>query len=144
LALAALALKAPRACYSGKTRRLALYREAVAEGLLSMLSRNHSRTLCLFILENLLFCLCGIVAVHIRFGPEARDVLIGERGLLKVLLLAFIAQGSFYLFDLYDFHEMRKRGVLYIRTLQALGLTAIVLAAIFYAFPRMLLGRGVF
>ena len=109
-----------------------------------MLSRNHSRTLCLLILESLLFCLCGIVAVYIRFGPEAKTVLIAERGLFKVLLLAVIAQGAFYLFDLYDFHEMRKRGVLYIRTLQALGLTAIVLAAIFYAFPQMLLGRGVF
>ncbi|HEY7547527.1 MAG TPA: TIGR03013 family XrtA/PEP-CTERM system glycosyltransferase [Blastocatellia bacterium] len=109
-----------------------------------MLSRNHSRTLCLLILESILLCLCGIVAVYIRFEGEAKTVLIAERGLLKVLLLVVVAQGSFYLFDLYDFREIRKRGALYIRMLQSLGLAAIVLAAIFYAFPQMLLGRGVF
>ena len=109
-----------------------------------MLSRNHSRTLCLLILESILLCLCGMVAVYIRFEGEARAVLVDERGLFKVLLMVVVAQGAFYLFDLYDFREIRKRGALYIRMLQSLGLASIVLAAIFYAFPQMLLGRGVF
>jgi sugar transferase (PEP-CTERM system associated) len=109
-----------------------------------MLSRNHSRTLCLLVLESILACACSIAAVYIRFGDDADDVLVAGRGLLKISLMIVVAQASFYLFDLYDFREIRKPGVLYIRTLQALGLTSIVLAAIFYAFPQMLFGRGVF
>ncbi len=109
-----------------------------------MLSRNHSRTLSLLILESILTCCCGIVAVYIRFDSDAPNVLVGGRGVLKILLMIVVTQASFYLFDLYDFREIRKPGVLYIRTLQALGLTSIVLAVIFYAFPEMLFGRGVF
>jgi sugar transferase (PEP-CTERM system associated) len=109
-----------------------------------MLSRNHSRTLNLLILESILTCCCGIVAVYVRFNSDAPEELLGGRGLLKILLMILVTQSSFYLFDLYDFREIRKPGVLYIRTLQALGLTAIVLSVIFYAFPEMLFGRGVF
>jgi sugar transferase (PEP-CTERM system associated) len=92
----------------------------------------------------MLGCFCGILAVYIRFQSEAHSVLIAGQGLLKILLMTAVAQASFYLFDLYDFREIRKRGVLYIRTLQAVGLTSIVLAAVFYVFPEMLFGRGVF
>jgi sugar transferase (PEP-CTERM system associated) len=109
-----------------------------------MLSRNHSRTLCLLILESILTCCCGVLAVQLRFASEARNVLVDGHGLFKIFLMIVVTQASFYLFDLYDFQEIRKRGVLYIKTLQALGLTSMVLAAIFYAFPEMLFGRGVF
>src|SRR5689334_20324050 len=109
-----------------------------------MLSRNHSRTLCLLLFENILACLCGLIAVHIRFDSEATDALIAQRGIAKILLMAVVVQAAFYLMDLYDFREIRKAGFLYIRTLQALGLASITLAAIFYIFPRMLFGRGVF
>ena len=71
-------------------------------------------------------------------------MLVNGRGLFKILLMIVVTQASFFLFDLYDFREIRKRGVLYVRTLQALGLTAIVLSVLFYLFPEMLFGRGVF
>ena len=109
-----------------------------------MLSRIHSRVLSLLILESILTCACGIAAVHIRFGSDASNLLVRGHGLLKILLMIAVTQASFYLFDLYEFREIRKRGVLYVRTLQALGLSSIVLALIFYVFPEMLFGRGVF
>ena len=109
-----------------------------------MLSRIHSRTLSLLILESILTCCCGIVAVYVRFGSEAPEVLVAGRGLLKILLMIVVTQASFYLLDLYDFSEIRKPGVLYVRTLQALGLASIVMAVIFYTYPQMLFGRGVF
>src|ERR1041384_5454028 len=108
-----------------------------------MLSRDQSRTFCLLIFESTLIFLCGIIAVYIRFGSEARDVLVSG-GMLKILLMIAVAQASFFLFDLYELSELRRRGAIYIRTLQALGLTSMLLAAIFYAFPQMMLGRGVF
>lgn len=109
-----------------------------------MLSIDQSRTLSLLIFESTLIFLCGIIAVYIRFASEARDVLVSGRGMLKILLMIGVAQASFFLFDLYELSELRRRGALYIRTLEALGLTSMLLAAIFYAFPQMMLGRGVF
>jgi len=72
--------------------------------------------------------MCGIFAVYIRFASEAHEVLISGRGLLKILLMIVVAQASFFLFDLYEFREVRKRGAVYVRTLQALGLTGVRLS----------------
>src|SRR5215216_6642548 len=109
-----------------------------------MMSRNRSRAFCILLFESLLTCLCGVAAIYIRFGSEARDTLLGQRAWLKVLLLMVVVQGAFYLFDLYDFSMIRKRGTLYIRLFQAMGLASILLAVTFYALPGMMLGRGVF
>jgi sugar transferase (PEP-CTERM system associated) len=109
-----------------------------------MISRNGSRAFCILICESLLNCLCGVVAIWIRFGSEAHEILTNGHGWLKVALSVVVVQGSFYIFDLYDFQLIRHRVTLYIRISQAMGLASIALAAIFYVFPRMLLGRGVF
>jgi sugar transferase (PEP-CTERM system associated) len=58
---------------------------------------------------------------------------------VTVLVLA-----SFYLFDLYDFHRIRLRAVLLLRISQALGIGAMALALVFYAWPQARLGRSVF
>lgn len=94
----------------------------------------------------MLTCLCGVAAIFIRFNEyrgEAFQVLMDERGWLKTLLLMLVVQGAFYLFDLYDLGMIRKRVVLYVRICQALGLAAFALAALFYALPEVMLGRGV-
>src|SRR5437867_13161863 len=109
-----------------------------------MMSRNGSRALCILIFESLLNCLCGVAAIWIRFGPEAREVLTAGHGWLKVALSVAVVQGSFYIFDLYDFRRIRQRVTLYIRICQAMGLASIALAVIFYVFPQLILGRGVF
>jgi sugar transferase (PEP-CTERM system associated) len=108
-----------------------------------MLSRNSSRIVCLLIFESMLTCLCGIAAIYIRFGYEASQVLIAQNGWSKILLMMIVAQGSFFLMELYEFREIRKYGVLYVRTFQAVGLASIMLAVIFYAFRPTMLGRGV-
>ncbi len=109
-----------------------------------MKSRNRSRALCILLFESLLTYLCGLGAIYIRFASEARDALVGERGWLKVILLMVIVQGSFYVFDLYDFRLIRRRITLYIRIFQAIGLASIALAVVFYCVPQVMLGRGVF
>lgn len=108
------------------------------------MSKSGSRTLCLLIFESLLTCLCGMAAVYIRFDSEAGRVLIAQGGWLKILLLMIVVQGCFFLFDLYNTREIRKRAILYARPLQAFGLAAVILAVFFYLFPQVMLGRGVF
>src|SRR4051812_43882458 len=97
-----------------------------------MMSRNRARILGILLVETVLAGMCGVTAVGLRFGSEAAYVLVDEQGWTKILLSISIVQGSFYLFDLYDFSRIRQRSVLYSRTLQALGVASIVFAVLFY------------
>jgi FlaA1/EpsC-like NDP-sugar epimerase len=54
-----------------------------------------------------------------------------------------IVQGSYYLFDLYEFSLIRS-SLLALRIFQALGLSAITLALIVHFVPQMWVGRNVF
>jgi sugar transferase (PEP-CTERM system associated) len=108
------------------------------------MSGSRFRKGCLLVIEGLLALLCGVLAVRIRFADEALEQLTGGWGWLKILLFTLIVQGSFYLFDLYDFQMIRRWSALLPRLVQAVGLAAITLALIFYALPRVMTGRGVF
>ncbi len=70
-------------------------------------------------------------------------MLVQERGWLKLLLSTIIVQANFYLFDVCDVSMIRRRSLLVVRMFQALGLSGVILALIFYLVPQMLLGRNV-
>ncbi len=108
-----------------------------------MRAKHWKRTFLLVLFESGLIYLCGLGASFVRFGAEAGDELIGKQGWLKLIVALVIVQSAFYLFDLYDFGMIRRLSVLALRIVQALGLAAMILAALFYALPFMLLGRGV-
>ncbi len=85
-----------------------------------------------------------VTAVYLRLGVgDARDELILRQGLWKAALATVFCLAAFYLFDLYDFIVMHDRRELVLRLVQALGLAWIALALSFYAFPRLMLGRGI-
>jgi sugar transferase (PEP-CTERM system associated) len=91
----------------------------------------------------LMFCVI-IAAVYLRLGvAEAPYELLVRHGYLKALMATMFCLGAFYLFDLYDFIVMHDRRELVLRLVQALGLAWIALALSFYAYPPMMLGRGV-
>ena len=66
-----------------------------------------------------------------------------RQGFLKAALATIFCLAAFYLFDLYDFIVMHDRRELVLRLVQALGLAWIALALAFYAFPQLMLGRGI-
>jgi sugar transferase (PEP-CTERM system associated) len=109
-----------------------------------MRAKHWQRTFFLMLFEGALIYGCGILALYLRFSHETPEMLNSQLGWLKLLVAMAVAQGSFYLFDLYDFAMIRRLSVLALRICQALGLAALLLALIFYALPQMLLGRGVF
>src|SRR5262249_16416555 len=109
-----------------------------------MMSKNLTRPLALLIVEGTLVYLCGVIAIYIRFGVDAPYALGAEHGWLKTLLATILVLASFYFFDLYDFHRIRRRDVLLMRLSQALGVGGMALALMFYVWPEMRLGRGVF
>ncbi|MBO0859533.1 MAG: TIGR03013 family PEP-CTERM/XrtA system glycosyltransferase [Chloracidobacterium sp.] len=112
-----------------------------------MKSKHRARAMGLLIFESALIYLCGVAAIGFRFAGEATEAMIARQGWIKLLAAMIITQGSFYLFDLYDSKMIGgiwRRSALTLRIMQALGLSAVTLALLFYAIPRMMLGRGVF
>jgi sugar transferase (PEP-CTERM system associated) len=109
-----------------------------------MISKNLTRPLTLLIFEGTLVYLCGVIAIYIRLGAETPDALGAEGGWLKTLLVTVLVLASFYLFDLYDFPRIQSRGALLLRLSQSLAVGGLALALMFYVWPQMRLGSGVF
>ena len=85
-----------------------------------------------------------VTAVYVRVGVDgAYFELVERQGFLKSALATTFCLAAFYLFDLYDFIVMHDRRELVLRLVQALGLAWIALALAFYAFPQLMLGRGI-
>src|SRR5258705_9362021 len=83
-------------------------------------------------------------ALYLRLGVEDSYVeLMLRQGFLKAALATVFCLAAFYLFDLYDFVVMHDRRELVLRLVQALGLAWVALALAFYAFPQLMLGRGI-
>ncbi len=60
---------------------------------------------------------------------------------LKILLITFICQICLYYNDLYDFDVVKTTPEIIIRLLQALGVTSIFLAFIYFFFPLAIINR---
>ncbi|HUS11630.1 MAG TPA: TIGR03013 family XrtA/PEP-CTERM system glycosyltransferase [Pyrinomonadaceae bacterium] len=107
-------------------------------------SRANSRTSLLLLAEAVVVFGAIIGAVYLRLGIEdSHDELILRQGFLKAGLATIFCLATFYLFDLYDFIVMHDRRELVLRLVQALGLAWVALALAFYAFPQVMLGRGI-
>ena len=107
-------------------------------------SRANTRTTLLLLAEAAVVFGAIIGAVYLRLGKEDAEVeLLLRQGILKAGLATIFCLAAFYLFDLYDFIVMHDRRELVLRLVQALGLAWIALAIAFYAFPQLMLGRGI-
>lgn len=107
-------------------------------------SRANTRTTLLLLAEAAVVFGAIIVAVYLRLGMEdGHSELLLRQGFLKAALATVFCLAAFYLFDLYDFIVMHDRRELVLRLVQALGLAWIALAFAFYAFPQLMLGRGI-
>jgi len=83
------------------------------------------------------------LAAWVRLGAYWR--LTGPDGLVwQALLIAGITQFCLYYNDLYDMRVVADHRELAVRIIQALGITSLILAAVYYWFPALIIGRGVF
>ncbi len=85
-----------------------------------------------------------VFAAWLRLGGAAWSLLADEHGLWKAALVAAVCQICLYYADLYDLRVAADRRELFVRTLQSLGAASLILAALYYLFPDLILGRGVF
>ena len=116
-------------------------------------SQPSFRTLLLIGCEAGLILGAITLAVWLRLGPDALSVLLKEHGLLKALLITSACQFCLYYADLYDLRAAVDRRELFVRTLQALGATSLIVAVLYVLFPALKVGfkeenpfsgRGVF
>jgi sugar transferase (PEP-CTERM system associated) len=98
----------------------------------------------LIVAEAMLVYGAIIGAVYLRVGSEGAPLeLVVKNGYWKAGVATFFCLAAFYLFDLYDFVVMHDRRELVLRLVQALGFAWIALAIAFYAYPGLMLGRGI-
>ena len=112
----------------------------MAKGLIQA---AHWRLSTLIVSETALIASAISATAFARFGPEGWPFVAADV-VPKALLATCVCQLCLYYSDLYD--DPRAGGdhsALLIRTLQALGMTLILLAILYGAFPALTIGTGV-
>jgi sugar transferase (PEP-CTERM system associated) len=102
------------------------------------------RPLLLIGCESALIVEAVVFASWLRLGAAAWDLMANEGGWYKAALVAGICQVCLYYSDLYDLRVVADRRELFVRALQSLGAASLILAVLYYLFPDLVLGRGVF
>jgi sugar transferase (PEP-CTERM system associated) len=95
--------------------------------------------------ETALIVTAVALAAYLRIGGDAWELLGPQGGgLWRTLLVAAIVQGCLYYADLYDLRLLSDRREIFIRILHALASASLLLALLYYWFPALIIGRGVF
>ncbi|MGB2621943.1 MAG: TIGR03013 family XrtA/PEP-CTERM system glycosyltransferase [Candidatus Acidiferrum sp.] len=103
------------------------------------------RTLLLGISEVCLISLALAASALARLGPEgASFMLTYQYGYLKILFVSAAFLICMYYFDLYDSAIVSNRREALIRLIQVLGVAYIALGLLYYLYPPVKLGRGIF
>jgi len=102
------------------------------------------RKIAFFFLESIFIGGMVILGVYLRFLGDPTGFYHYEYLILKALLIVACVQLSLYYFDLYDLKAFRSNIELGIRLLQSLGVSSILLAFLYYLFPLLIIGRGIF
>jgi sugar transferase (PEP-CTERM system associated) len=101
-----------------------------------------ARVIGLIVCETILIMAAVYAAALIRLGNRELDYL--QEDVTRALLVAGVTQLWLYLGDLYDLRVISDRRELFVRAVQALGATSLTLSALYYWFPDLIIGRGVF
>ena len=103
-----------------------------------------TRKMAFFFLESFFVMGMVIFGAYLRFLGDLRGFETLGSLFFKALLVAGTVQICLYYFDLYDLKYFRKKIELIIRLLQSFGVSSIILAFLYYLFPELIIGRGVF
>jgi sugar transferase (PEP-CTERM system associated) len=102
------------------------------------------RKFVFILLETVFIMGMVILGAYLRFLGDPTSFSDLEYLFHKALLIVATVQLSLYYFDLYDLKIFRSNFELSIRLLQSLGVSSILLAILYYLFPILMVGRGIF
>jgi sugar transferase (PEP-CTERM system associated) len=112
----------------------------MAKGLIQT---AHWRSTTLIVSETALILGAVVASAHFSVGGQPWPMVLADT-LPKALVITSVCQLCLYYGDLYDDpHAGGSRTELFIRTLQALGITLLLLAALYTLFPVLIVERGV-
>lgn len=81
-----------------------------------------------------------LLSLYLRFTEHFHNILLQQRGLLKIAFSTLICQFVFYLFDLYDVAAPRSKRELLTDLFKAVGVTILLLGLVLFLRPTLLLG----
>jgi sugar transferase (PEP-CTERM system associated) len=105
------------------------------------------KSVLLMFIEGALIALALLCGVRLRFWnhPEEMDALLRFPEIAEQVLVVIITfQLCFYYSDLYNLNVLRGRTEQLICLGQSLGSACLLLGAVYYLFPALLIGRGTF
>ena len=104
-----------------------------------------TRTFFLGISEACLVALAFVAATIARLGPNDATLLLGyEQGAFKILVVSVAFVACMYYFDLYDSSILNNWREVLTRLIAVLGTVCVLLAVLYYVYPALELGRGIF
>ncbi len=104
-----------------------------------------ARTLFLGISETCLVSLAFLTATLARLGSGgAGRIFTGQHGSLKILAMSVAIVICMHYFDLYDTSVLTNKREVHIRLAQALGTVYTFSVLLYYFYPPLELGRGIF
>jgi sugar transferase (PEP-CTERM system associated) len=102
------------------------------------------RVLMLVAFEHALIVASVLAGVRFRLGEPGWLAFTVEGGYGKTVLVAASVQLCLYFTDLYDSRAYADVRELFVRLVQGLGAASFVLATVYFWFPALIIGRGVF
>ncbi len=97
-----------------------------------------------FFFESVFIMGMVILGTYLRFLGDWPGFETYEGFFYKALVVISIVQLCLYYFDLYDLKYFSSKFELTIRLLQSLGVSSVLLALLYYLFPELIIGRGIF
>jgi sugar transferase (PEP-CTERM system associated) len=105
------------------------------------------KSVILFLLEGALITLAVLSATRLRFWGNAAEfryyVTLPEFGIQALVFVAAF-QVCFFYCELYDWSELRRWNDFAVAVGQSLGAACLLLGMVYFIFPTLLLGRGIF
>src|SRR6266542_1352282 len=100
-------------------------------------------TLLLITVDSLAVALGLMITTAIRLVASGADQerLYSGQIVARLALVVFVWDVALYYNDLYDLRVSKRRSVMFNQLLQALGVACLALAVLYYAEPRLSLGR---
>src|SRR3989304_3760231 len=102
------------------------------------------RDLILFFAEGLVISLSVLLAIAIRLFFASKSIFYYEHLIFKILVITLICQITILYNDLYFVNLKDRNRVLFIKLMQSLGATSILLSISYFFFPSLIIGRVVF
>jgi sugar transferase (PEP-CTERM system associated) len=104
-----------------------------------------SRTVFLGISEACLVVLSFVCAAFARLGSADAAAMLGyDHGYLKIFVISAAIIICMFYFDLYDSAVLRIWREVPTRLIQVMGAVCVLLALLYYVYPPLELGRGIF